>query len=125
MYENTLAIETPGEQRKKTGNHGKTHTDISINDTEETNGKDLENLKPEVTDGSWDLSETLLAEKDRDEYVFKIKILPEGGLSGILQKIFDDQNSILSRHGVRGIHITQMFHRRDHESVYSSQYRYR
>ena len=52
------------------------HTDTSINDTEETSGKDPLNQKPEVSDGSWDLSETWLAEIDREEYFFKTKIVP-------------------------------------------------
>ena len=68
-----------------------------MNDTEGTNGKDPRNKKPEVSDESWDLRETWLADIDREEYFFKLKILPEGSLNnlpGSLHYVVDEMTRI-------------------------------
>ena len=73
-------------------------TDTSINDTEATSGKDPRIKKPEVSDESWDLRETWLAEIDMEELnVFRIKILPVGNLNNLpssLQYVVDEKTRI-------------------------------
>ena len=73
-------------------------TDTSRNGMEATSGKDSSNENPEISDDSWDLSETWLAEIDREELnVFRIKILPVGNLNNLpsnLQYVVDETTRI-------------------------------
>ena len=73
------------------------NTDTTIANTETAQRNDSRNSTPEELDRSWDLSETWLAEMDKEEYSFKIKVLPEGNLKnlpGSLQYVIDETTRI-------------------------------
>ena len=74
-----------------------TDTDTTIVNTETTQSNGSRNPTTEEPDRSWDLSETWLAEMDKEEYSFKIKVLPERNLKdlpGSLQYVVDETTRI-------------------------------